>query len=187
MFIGYARYSTEDLNASAQLDALNAAGCERVFVDKGESAGTMRPGLDQAFSHLRAGDKLVVWRLDRLGRTTKGLVELLADLQRQGIHFQSIIESIDTSTPIGQPFFQVMQALARMERDLLRERTNAGLSAARARGKKGGRKRKMTDEMLELAKKQLATGADPKDVAASLRISLPTLYRWIPAGLPKHR
>jgi DNA invertase Pin-like site-specific DNA recombinase len=182
MLIGYARVSTDDQNLSLQLDALKATGCEQLFTDKISGAANVRPGLEQALSHLRSGDTLIVWKLDRLGRTVKGLVELVADLEQRGVQFRSVTDGIDTSTPAGRFFFHVMSALAQMERELIAERTKAGLAAAKARGKSGGRKRKMTNGKIEAAKKLMAAGTPPKDVAANLGVSVPTLYRWIPAS-----
>ena len=131
---------------------------------------------------LRAGDTLVVWKLDRLGRSVKQLVDLVSDLHTQGIEFHSLTDAIDTGTPSGRFFFHVMASLAEMERELTVERTRAGLEAARQQGRKGGRKRKMTANKIESAKKLLAGGASPRDVARSLDVSIPTLYRWIPAS-----
>lgn len=182
MLIGYARVSTDDQNLSLQYDSLTAAGCEKIFSDKASGAANSRPGLDQALSHLRPGDTLVVWKLDRLGRTVKGLVELVSDLEQKNIQFRSATDGIDTSTSSGRFFFHVMSALAQMERELIAERTKAGLAAARARGKLGGRKRKMTDSKLESAQKLLDGGMHPKSVAANLGVSVQTLYRWIPAA-----
>ena len=182
MLIGYARVSTIDQNLTLQLDALKAAGCHRIFEDKASGSRSDRPGLDQAKAMLRSGDTLVVWKLDRLGRTVGKLVEMVEELQKQGIDFKSLTDAIDTSTPSGRFFFHVMAALAQMERELIVERTKAGLEAARQLGRKGGRKRKMTDSKLESARKLLASGTPPKEVAKNLGISVPTLYRHIPAS-----
>ena len=141
-----------------------------------------RPELERTLDHLRAGDTLVVWKLDRLGRSVKDLVEMVGELEGRGVHFQSVTDNIDTSSPAGRFFFHVMASLAQMERELLIERTRAGLDAAKAQGRVGGRKRAMTESKLESARKLLAAGAAPRDVAADLGVSLPTFYRWIPAG-----
>jgi DNA invertase Pin-like site-specific DNA recombinase len=138
--------------------------------------------LNDALSHLRSGDTLIVWKLDRLGRTVKGLVDLISELEAQGVNFKSLTDGIDTTTSAGRFFFHVMASLAQMERELTLERTKAGLVAARKLGRIGGRKRIMTDSKIKSAKKLLASGMLPKDVAADLGISVPTLYRWIPAA-----
>ena len=131
---------------------------------------------------LRKGDTLIVWKLDRLGRTVKGLIDLINQLHEKNIHFKSITDNVDTSTPSGRFFFHVMASLAQMERELVTERTKAGLASAKTQGRIGGRKRKMTKSKIESAKKLLATGIPPKDVAQNLGVSIPTLYRWIPAS-----
>ena len=141
-----------------------------------------RPGLVKVFEMLREGDTLVVWKLDRLGRSVKNLVDLVGELHKQGVQFKSLTDSIDTGTPSGRFFFHVMASLAEMERELTIERTRAGLEIARQLGRKGGRKRQMTDSKIESAKKLLANGVPPRDVANNLGISVPTLYRWIPAS-----
>ena len=141
----------------------------------------MRHGLDLALEILREGDSLMVWKLDRLGRNVKDLVTLVGRLEKQGIHFKSLTDNIDTSTASGRFFFHMMASLAQMERELLVERTQAGLEVARKRGRVGGRKRSMTDSKLAAAKRLLADGVSPKDVAVDLGISVPTLYRWLPA------
>ena len=182
MLIGYARVSTDEQDLALQLDALNKAGCERIFTDKASGAIAKRAGLEQAISHLRPGDSLAVWKLDRLGRTVKALVDLVTSLESRGIQFRSLTDGIDTSTGPGRFFFHVMAALAQMERELITERTRAGLAAAKARGRLGGRKRKMTKAKLEAARKLLAAGTPPKEVAENLGVSVPTLYRWIPAA-----
>lgn len=179
MRFGYARVSTEDQNLDLQLSAL--AGCDRIFQDRMSGARADRPGLQEALSHLRNGDVLAVYKLDRLGRSVKDLVTLVNELEAKGIHFQSLTDQIDTSTPAGRFFFHVMASLAQMERELIVERTRAGLEAAKKQGRTGGRRRKMTDSKLESARKLLAAGTPPKDVAANLGVSIPTLYRWLPA------
>ena len=182
MLIGYARVSTQDQNLELQLEALRAAGCERVFQDKVSGSRTKRPGLDKAIELLRDGDTLVVWKLDRLGRSVKHLIGLVGELKQEGVNFKSLTDSIDTGTPSGRFFFHVMASLAEMERELTMERTKAGLEAARKLGRKGGRKRKMTSSKIESAKKLLLNGVPPKEVAKNLGVSVPTLYRWIPAS-----
>ena len=183
MLIGYARVSTQDQNLELQLQALTKAGCEKVFEDKISGSRSARPGLTQMVETLRAGDTLVVWKLDRLGRSVKNLVDLVGDLHKKGIQFQSLTDAIDTGTPAGRFFFHVMASLAEMERELTVERTKAGLEVARQLGRKGGRKRQMTESKIASAKQLLATGVPPRDVAQTLGVSVPTLYRWIPASL----
>jgi len=182
MRIGYGRVSTDDQHLELQLQALKEAGCTRVFTDTSSGARVDRPGLQEALSHVREGDTLVVWKLDRLGRTVKGLVDLVSQLASQKVHFKCITDSIDTTTPAGRFFFHVMASLAQMERELLVERTRAGLAAAKRLGRVGGRKRTMTDAKVRAAKKLLACGTPPREVAQSLGVSVPTLYRWVPAG-----
>jgi DNA invertase Pin-like site-specific DNA recombinase len=140
-----------------------------------------RAGLERALDLLRESDTLVVWKLDRLGRSVKDLVELVGDLEKRGVHFRSVTDASDTSTPAGRFLFHVMASLAQMERELLLERTRAGLDAAKAKGRVGGRKAKMTPSKVEAARKLLSAGVHPGEVAANLGVSLPTLYRWIPA------
>jgi len=139
-------------------------------------------GLNEALCQLREADTLVVWKLDRLGRSVKGLVDLVNELETQKVHFQSITDGIDTKTPAGRFFFHVMASLAQMERELIMERTRAGLQAARRQGRVGGRKRQMTDSKIQAARKLLASGTPPHEVAHSLGVSVPTLYRWVPAS-----
>jgi len=178
MLIGYARVSTADQRLDMQVDALERAGCERIFSDYASGRRADRAGLEALRSHLRPGDTLVVWKLDRLGRTVRQLVEMVAELNCAGINFASVTDGIDTSTPSGRFFFHVMAALAEMERDLVRERTRAGLSAAKARGRVGGRKPKLTKQQLTHARRLLddltTTGAE---VAETLGVSRSTLYR----------
>lgn len=180
--IGYARVSTEDQSLTLQLDALKGAGCERVFTDKRSGAGTDRPGLDETLLHVRSGDSLTVWKLDRLGRSVKGLVDLVNLLESRGVHFQSLTEGINTRTAAGRFFFHVMASLAQMERELVVERTRAGLAAARKLGRIGGRKRSMTEGKVRAARKLLGDGTPPREVAHNLGVSVPTLYRWLPAS-----
>ena len=153
MLIGYARVSTLDQNLDLQIDALKTAGCKKIFDDKISGTRAERPGLTKALDMLREDDTLVVWKLDRLGRSVKNLVDLVSELQKQGVHFKSLTDAIDTSTTSGRFFFHVMASLAQMERELTAERTRAGLAVARQLGRKGGRKRQMTDSKIESAKK----------------------------------
>jgi DNA invertase Pin-like site-specific DNA recombinase len=182
MLIGYARVSTQDQSLDLQMEALAQAGCEKIFSDKLGGSRAERPGLARAREALRAGDTLAVWKLDRLGRSVKRLVDLAGELERGGIQFKSLTDAIDTGTPSGRFFFHVMASLAQMERELTVERTRAGLAAARQLGRKGGRRRLMTDSKIESARKLLAGGVPPRDVAGDLGVSVPTLYRWIPAS-----
>jgi DNA invertase Pin-like site-specific DNA recombinase len=181
MLVGYARVSTEDQNLDLQIDALKKERCERIFTDKISGTQKSRKGLDDALSHLRAGDTLVVWKLDRLGRTVKQLVDLVTELRTQKkVNFKSITDNIDTTTTGGRFFFNIMASLAEMEQELTAERTKAGLAAAKKLGRVGGRRRVMTDGKIRTAKKLLRTGMLPREVADDLGISLATLYRWIP-------
>jgi DNA invertase Pin-like site-specific DNA recombinase len=157
-------------------------GCKRVFTDKVSATETDHAGLTDAVSRLRDSDVLEIWKLDRLGRTVKDLVGFVADLQERKIQFRSLTDGIDTTTPAGRFFFHVMASLAQMERELLAERTRAGLDAARRRGRVGGRKRQMTPRKVESARKLLRGGMAPREVARSLSVSIPTLYRWLPAS-----
>jgi DNA invertase Pin-like site-specific DNA recombinase len=182
MLIGYGRVSTHDQNLDLQREALTKAGCQKIFEDKVSGTRADRPGLSKALEILREGDTLVVWKLDRLGRSVKQLVDLVSSLQKQGVQFNSLTDAINTATPSGRFFFHVMASLAEMERELVVERTRAGLEVARQLGRKGGRRPKMTDSKIASAKKLLASGVPPKDVARNLGVSIPTLYRWIPAS-----
>jgi DNA invertase Pin-like site-specific DNA recombinase len=182
MLIGYARVSTQDQHLELQIEALNKAGCSKIFDDKISGSRAERPGLTKALEQLRVGDTLVVWKLDRLGRSVKNLVDLVSQLHGLGVHFKSLTDAIDTGTPSGRFFFHVMASLAEMERELTVERTRAGLEVARKLGRIGGRKRQMTDSKIESAKKLLSNGVPPRDVAKDLGVSIPTLYRWIPAS-----
>lgn len=182
MFIGYARVSTDDQNLELQTDALVKVGCERIFTDRLSGKSSDRPGLQESLSHLRKGDTLIVWKLDRLGRSVKHLIEIVAKLESDGVEFRSVTDGIDTSTPAGRFFFHVMASLAQMERELIVERTQAGLKSARARGIVGGRRRAMTPSKIDAAKKLIDFGTPPKEVARTIGVSLATLYRWVPAS-----
>jgi DNA invertase Pin-like site-specific DNA recombinase len=182
MLIGYARVSTQDQNLELQRSALAHAGCERIYEDKISGTLAERPGLAQALETLREGDTLVVWKLDRLGRSVKQLVDLVGQLSARGVNFKSLTDSIDTGTPSGRFFFHVMASLAQMERELMVERTQAGLATARKLGRTGGRRRRMTDGKISAARSLLADGVPPRDVAKTLGVSVPTLYRWVPAN-----
>ena len=182
MLIGYARVSTQDQHLELQRDALAKAGCQKVFEDKVSGTRADRSGLTSALELLRDGDTLVVWKLDRLGRSVKQLVDLVGALHQRCVQFRSLTDAIDTGTPSGRFFFHVMASLAEMERELTVERTRAGLTLARQLGRKGGRKPKMTESKIESAKKLLASGVPPRDVAENLGVSIPTLYRWVPAS-----
>jgi DNA invertase Pin-like site-specific DNA recombinase len=181
MQIGYARVSKYDQNLDLQIDALKQVGCEKIFFDKSSGGKMERQGLSDALSHLREGDSFVVWKLDRLGRNVKGVIDFICDMENRGIHFKSLTDNIDTRTPTGKFFFHVMTSLAQMERELTVERTKAGLEAARKKGRIGGRKRSMTPSKVESAKKLLNDGVPPREVAENLGVSIPTLYRWCPA------
>lgn len=182
MKIGYARVSTEDQNLDLQIDALKKAGCEKIFSDQMSGAKADRPGLLEALTFCREGDTFTIWKLDRLGRSVKQLVDFVNNLQEKKIEFISTTDSINTSTPAGRFFFHTMAALAQMERELTIERTHAGLAAARARGRVGGRKEVLTESKMKSAKQLLAGGHHPKDVAKNLGVSLSTLYRKIPGA-----
>lgn len=178
MLIGYARVSTDDQTLDLQLDALKSTGCEHIFDDHSSGAKTDRPGLMQALDYVRSGDTLVVWRLDRLGRSLQHLIETVNALEARGIGFRSITESIDTTTPGGKLIFHIFASLAEFERALIRERTLAGLAAARARGRKGGRPRKLTPKQVALAKRMHADRqTDIATICQTLGISRATLYR----------
>ena len=179
MLVGYSRVSTEEQKLDLQVDALKSAGCEKFFSDHVSGASKLKPGLEEALAYLRAGDTLVVWKLDRLGRTVKGLVDLVQTLQEKRIQFRSLTDGIDTSTTAGRFFFHVMAALAQMEKELVHERTMAGLSAARARGRLGGRKPKMDASKLDAARKLLLAGTPASAVAKTLGIGRATLYRGL--------
>src|SRR6266436_3013738 len=171
MLIGYARVSTQDQTLDLQTDALKHAGCEKIFTDMTSGAKAERPGLQEAMHHLRAGDTLVVWRLDRLGRTLKHLIATVTELSDQDIGFMSLQESIDTTTSGGKLIFHIFGALAEFEREIIRERTNAGLQAARARGRMGGRPKiqSLDPKKMALARKLYDDGSMPvKEICDTL-------------------
>ena len=182
MLIGYARVSTGDQNLDLQKNALVRAECELIFEDTASGKNAKRPGLRKAIRRLRPGDSLVVWKLDRLGRSVRDLITLVSELQERGIHFRSLTDSIDTSTPAGRFFFHVMSALAEMERELIVERTRAGLAAARELGRIGGRRRVMTEEVVERCRRMLDAGATRQQVADVIGVGVKTIYKYFPAG-----
>lgn len=178
MIVGYARVSTHEQNLELQRDALESADCERIYEDHVSGASTERPGWTQASDVLREGDTLVVWRLDRLGRSLKHLIDTVNDLEARGVGFKSLTENIDTTTPGGRLVFHVFGALAEFESELIRERTRAGLAAARARGRRGGRPRKLGRRQLATARTLLEDGRHTvKSVAETLGVARSTLYR----------
>ena len=175
--IGYARVSTAEQDLALQLDALHAAGATRVFEDRGVSgARTERPGLDAALSFLRDGDTLVVWKLDRLGRSMTHLLQTVTELEARGVGFRSLTEAIDTTTPAGRLVFHVFGALGQFERDLIRERTNAGLAAAAARGRLGGRPVAATPEKVARARQLIVAGLTVREAAARMKVGKSALY-----------
>ena len=181
MKIGYVRVSKQEQHEALQIDALKEAGCEKWFLDKITGSKAERKGLDEALAYVRPGDTFVVWKLDRAGRSLTHLIELLENLKERGIEFVSLTEQIDTTTPGGKLIFHMMGALAEFERDLIRERTNAGLAAARARGRRGGRPRKLkTNGKVALARQMFANKSHSiPDMCATLGISRATFYRYV--------
>ena len=183
MLVGYARVSTQDQKPELQLDALRAAGCERVFEEKASGAQRDRPQLQAAIDYMREGDTLVVWKLDRLARSLKQLIETVEALEARKIGFRSITEAIDTTTSGGRLVFHIFAALAEFERSIIRERTMAGLASARARGRLGGRPPALSAEDIAHARALLS---DPditvEQVAKRLGVVPSTLYRHLPGG-----
>jgi DNA invertase Pin-like site-specific DNA recombinase len=182
--IGYARVSSNGQELKLQLDALAQAGCAKadIYTDKISGAKSERPGLDRCLGQLKPGDVLIVWRLDRLGRSMRHLIDLVEEMRQRGVGFKSLCDGvIDTTTASGELVFHIFTALAQFERRLIQERTNAGLAAARARGRKGGRKPlPMDDSRVLMAKKMHADKSIPvPDICKILRISRPTLYRYL--------
>lgn len=179
MMIGYARVSTVEQNPDLQIDALAKAGCQRTFLDRISGAKADRPALKEALEFARSGDVLVVWRLDRLARSVPHLIEIAQTLNERGIGFHSLSEAIDATTTGGRLVFGVLGAIAQFERDLLRERTAAGLAAARTRGRVGGRPLLLTGEKLSAARRLLSSGLPVKEVAGVVGVSAQTLYRHL--------
>ncbi|MAS36100.1 MAG: recombinase [Anaerolineaceae bacterium] len=183
MLIGYARVSSQDQNPQLQHDALEKAGCEKIFTEKASGAQRDRPQLLAALEYMRAGDTLVVWKLDRLARSLKQLIETVEALEQRETGFKSLTEAIDTTTPGGKLVFHIFAALAEFERGIIRERTHAGLAAARARGRTGGRPPALSPEDVAVARALLR---DPEitmeQVAGRLGCSPSTLYRHFPGG-----
>lgn len=183
MRVGYARIAVTDSDPSPQLEALRESGCERVFTDEGVNAGALkRPALDRMLRTLRRGDVLVVWKLDRLGRSLSHLIQLTKQLADKGIGFRSLVEGIDATSESGGTFFRFVDALAEFDRSLITERTRAGSEAARRRGVKAGRKPKLTPEKVIHAQRLIDQGESPGEVAKSFDVSVATLYRHLPAA-----
>jgi DNA invertase Pin-like site-specific DNA recombinase len=180
MLVGYARVSTHEQNPALQTDALKQAGCQKVFEDKISGAKAARPGLAAALEYVRRGDTLLVWRLDRLGRSLEDLIEIVGGLEKRGVGFKSLQEAIDTTTSGGRLIFQIFGALAEFERNLIRERTRAGLAAARARGRKGGRPKALDRQKRELLYRLYDEKKHTiKQICQLLAISKPTLYAYL--------
>ena len=183
MLIGYARVSTDQQDHALQIDALNGIGCERIFIETGSGSRTDRPELAKALDMIREGDCLAVWRLDRAARSLKQLIEIGTTLRQRGAALKSINENIDTSTANGRFLFHVLGSLAEMELEIIRERTRAGLLAAAARGRKGGRPRAMDDAQIRAAKAMMVSGnLTATEIAAQLGCSPSTLFRHLPGG-----
>jgi len=180
--IGYARVSTAEQDTALQTDALRKAGCDKIFEDTASGAKAERPGLAAALAYVREGDALVVWRLDRLGRSLPHLIETVGALEARGVGFRSLTEAIDTTTSGGRLIFHVFGALGQFERDLIRERTKAGLTAAAARGRKGGRKPVVTADKLQRAREHLANGLNVREAAARLKVGKTALYAALQAA-----
>lgn len=183
--VGYVRVSTAAQEGALQRDALIRAGCTKLFEDKISGATADRPGLNEALGYVRDGDVLVVWKLDRLGRSLPHLIETVNVLGRRGVGFQSLTEGVDTSTPNGRLVFHIFGALAEFERDLIRERTGAGLAAAAARGRKGGRKPVVTADKLARAKTLIAEGFNVREAAGRVKVGKTALYAALAQEKPQ--
>jgi DNA invertase Pin-like site-specific DNA recombinase len=179
MRIGYGRVSTTDQNLNSQEDALKAAGVERLYVDRFTGTKVNRPELDRLREQLRDGDVVVVTRLDRLGRSTKDLLDLVSQFDALGVQLEVVEQSIDTSTAEGRLFFTMVAAFAEFERSIMQARTKDGLAAARARGRVGGRKLKLTKTQIAMSKKSYADGIAVAEIARSMGVSRPTIYRTL--------
>jgi DNA invertase Pin-like site-specific DNA recombinase len=180
MLIGYARVSTHEQTLHLQQDALKKAECNKIFTDTASGTKAERKGLEEALNYVRKGDTLVVWRLDRLGRSLPHLITTMTDLLERGIGFKSITENIDTTTSGGKLIFHIFGALAEFERNLIRERTQAGLTAARSRGKTGGRPKALTDRQLAIAQSLYSDKRTPvPEICRTLKISKATFYRYV--------
>ncbi len=183
MLLGYARVSTYGQDHALQLDALRQAGCDKLFIETAGGTKTCRAELARLLDTARAGDQIVVWRLDRLGRSLKHLIDLSEQLQQRGVGLRSLTEAIDTSTPAGRFLFSLLGALAAMEREVLVERTRAGLAAAAARGRRGGRPPALDESRVRAAKAMLASGTmTAAEVARQVGCAPSTLYRHLPGG-----
>ncbi|WP_025902253.1 recombinase family protein [Tatumella sp. UCD-D_suzukii] len=179
---GYARVSTADQSTGPQIDALKAAGCTKIFSDVASGMKTARPGLDKMLQYLRPGDTLVVWKVDRLGRSLTHLIQLVEDLGKRGIAFKSLTDAgIDTSTPQGKMIFGIMAVLANFERELIRERTIVSLKKARSEGRIGGRRRAITPEKKEKAKLLIADGMSVREASKALKVGKTALYAALKA------
>ncbi len=182
MLIGYARVSTDDQNPTLQTDALTKEGCEKVYTDTMTGTRAKRPQLDKALEHVQKGDTFVVWRLDRLGRNLKHLIELVTQFETRSISFKSLTEAIDTTTSGGRLIFYIFGAMAEFESNIIKERTNAGLKAARARGRLGGRRHKLSAKQRTHAVKLHKDGDHAvKEICEIMKISRATLYNYLKA------
>jgi DNA invertase Pin-like site-specific DNA recombinase len=182
MLIGYARISTHDQTLSLQQDALEKAGCEQIFTDTVSGTKAERKGLSEALSHLRAGDTLVVWRLDRLGRSLRHLIDTITELHERGVGFKSLQENIDTTTSGGKLVFHIFGALAEFEREIIRERTRAGLVSARSRGRAGGRPKALTPKDVQMLRSMASDKSlTVSDICKTLGIGRTTFYRYAKA------
>lgn len=180
MFIGYARVSTQDQSLDLQIDALKKADCENIYSDIAGSVATKRTGLEELLKYIRKGDTLVVWRLDRLGRSLRNLIDLVNDLSKREIGFKSLQEHLDTTTSGGRLIFHIFASLAQFERELIKDRTQAGLKAARSRGRLGGRPSSLDETGITMAKNLMANPANTiPEICKTLKVSRATLYRSI--------